>query len=173
MKEPNLKSGKQSGHQDIPSSIRIADNTWDKVGRAVPCLLGSVQFPAEYKRHWFAPLVFWGIRNPAGLRRGVGEYLAFCFSRWRGTYCLKTSPDYHMVKDCFSIHEPCSLRDGERRNFPKDKQYSCLSYGSVSCLSCGQHKTPLEKEQAELAVWQNMSVNHRSKELLHRFIAVL
>lgn len=109
-----------SGHPQ-PAPLRwIADNTRDKVGRAVPCLLGRVRFPAEYRRQWFAPLVFQGIRDPAGLRRGVGEYLAVCFSRWRGTYYLKTSPDYHMVKDCFlSIQEPWSLRAGERGSFPK------------------------------------------------------
>lgn len=53
--------------------------------------------------------------------------------------------------------------------FLVDKHCSCLSLGSISCR---QHKALLEKEQAELASWQNVSLNHRRKELC-RFIAVL
>lgn len=65
----------------------------------------------------------------------------------------KMSPAYHMLEDWFSIQKPHSFRDGEKRNFPKGQTPSCLSHGSVSNLSSEQHNTPLEKVQAELAVW--------------------
>lgn len=126
----------------------LTGDTQDEVERTVPCLHSNVWFPAENKRQWFAPLLFQGIRDPAGLRR-EGQYLPFCFSRWRGIY-TKMRPAYHLLED-FSIQKPHSFRDGEKRNFPKGQ--TCLSHGSVSSLSSEQHNAPLEKERAELAVW--------------------
>lgn len=151
-----MQSGEQGGHQDIPGLLTHGMK-WKGWRPACTAVLGPLQnIKGSDLLHWYFRaseiLLDWG-----------GEWKNICQFAFQGEGECIWSPDYHILEVWFSIQEPHSFRDGERKNFPKG-QIAFMPF-----LMAAYHAFPVD---SIIHLWKKSQLNYLPGKMCQWIIGI-